>query len=165
MTRSLSLLVLCLTASTLFAQRGSITGVVTAMENGKPEPQAFASVAIKGTTTGATTDMDGRYFFEVESGDYTVVTKLVGYEPVEKPVKVTVVGTDVVDLQFGSGPQEMKVVDIVKQKRIDTEAAVIMETRKSDQVVNGVGRQQIAKSQDRTAGDVVKRIPGVTILN
>ena len=39
-----------------------------------------------------------------------------------------------------------------------------METRQSEQVVNGVGRQQIAKSQDRTAGDVVKRIPGVTII-
>ena len=38
-----------------------------------------------------------------------------------------------------------------------------MEMRKSDQVSNGVSAQQIAKSQDRTATDVVKRLPGVTV--
>ncbi len=146
------------------AQRGTITGTVTALENGKVEPQPFASVLIKGTTTGASTDLDGKYMFKVEPGNYTVVTTMVGYAPVEKTVSVVADQTVVVDLQLDGGAQEMKAVEVVKEKRVDTEAAVLMETRKSEQVVNGIGRQQIAKSQDRTAGDVVKRIPGVTII-
>ncbi len=160
--------------STLFglAQRGTITGTVTAMENGKAEPQPFASVTVrssgvenKGTSTGASTDLDGKYMFKVEPGNYTVVTTMVGYPSVEKAVSVIEDQSVTVDLELNGGAQEMKAVEVVKEKRVETETAVLMETRKSDQVVNGIGRQQIAKSQDRTAGDVVKRIPGVTIIN
>jgi hypothetical protein len=93
-----------------------------------------------------------------------VVTTMVGYPAVEKAVSVMADQTVTVDLQLTGDAQEMKAVEVVKEKRTDTETAVLMETRKSDQVVNGLGRQQIAKGQDRTAGDVVKRIPGVTII-
>ncbi|HNK86425.1 MAG TPA: hypothetical protein PKL41_14555, partial [Flavobacteriales bacterium] len=50
-------LLLCSLAS---AQRGAISGTVTAVENGRSEPQPFASVSIKGTGTGANTDMEGK---------------------------------------------------------------------------------------------------------
>ena len=147
------------------AQQGTIIGTVTALENGKVEPQPFANVVIKGTTTGASTDLDGRYLFKVEPGTYVVVTSMVGYEAVEKSVSVVAAQTVTVDLQLNGGAMEMQAVEIVKEKRTDTETAVVMETRHSEQVVNGLGRQQIAKGQDRNAGDVVKRIPGVTLVN
>ena len=146
-------------------QRGTITGTVTAQENGRMEPQPFASVLIKGTTTGASTDLDGKYLFMVEPGNYTVVTTMVGYAPVEKTVTVVAERTTVVDLQLVGGAEEMGSVEVVKERRTDTETAVVMEARRSEQVVNGLGRQQIAKGQDRNAGDVVKRIPGVTLVN
>lgn len=164
MSRSISLFLASFLCLFVQAQKGTITGTVTALENGKAEPQPFANVVIKGTTTGASTDLDGKYFFKVEPGTYTVVTTMVGYPAVEKAVTVLADQTVTVDLQLDGGAMEMKAVEIVKEKRTDTETAVLMETRKSEQVVNGVGRQQIAKSQDRTAGDVVKRIPGVTII-
>ncbi len=164
MFRSFSL-ILVLSASLLaHAQKGTITGTVSSMEGGKAEPQPFASVLIKGTTTGASTDLDGKYSFKVEPGNYTVVTTMVGYPAVEKAVSVVADQTVTVDLRLDGSAMEMKAVEVVKEKRTDTETAVLMETRKSEQVVNGVGRQQIAKSQDRTASDVVKRIPGVTII-
>ena len=164
MLRSSFFLVALLLSLLVHAQKGTITGTVTALENGKSEPQPFASVLIKGTTTGASTDLDGKYFFKVEPGTYTVVTTMVGYAAVEKAVTIAADQTVKVDLQLNGDALEMKAVEVVKEKRTDTEAAVLMETRKSEQVVNGVGRQQIAKSQDRTASDVVKRIPGVTII-
>ena len=164
MSRSFCLLFALFIGLLVQAQKGTITGTVTALENGKAEPQPFANVVIKGTTTGASTDLDGKYFFKVEPGTYTVVTTMVGYAAVEKAVTVLADQTVTVDLQLDGAAMEMKAVEVVKEKRTDTEAAVLMETRKSDQVVNGVGRQQIAKSQDRTASDVVKRIPGVTII-
>ena len=164
MSRSLSLFLALIISLLVQAQRGTIIGTVTALENGKAEPQPFANVVIKGTTTGASTDLDGKYFFKVEPGTYTVVTTMVGYPSVEKAVSVVADQTVTVDLQLDGAAMEMKAVEVVKEKRTDTEAAVLMDTRKSEQVVNGLGRQQIAKSQDRTASDVVKRIPGVTII-
>ena len=44
------------------------------------------------------------------------------------------------------------------------ESAVMLAVRNSDQLANAIGREQIAKGQDRTAADVVKRVPGVTLL-
>ena len=82
MFRSLFFIVTLLFAFVAQAQKGTITGTVTALENGKSEPQPFASVLIKGTTTGASTDLDGKYFFKVEPGNYTVVTTMVGYPAV-----------------------------------------------------------------------------------
>mgnify|MGYP000970548982 CR=1 FL=1 len=164
MPRSISLSFLLALSLLVHAQRGTITGTVTALENGRSEPQPFASVLIKGTTTGASTDLDGKYLFKVEPGTWTVVTTMVGYAAVEKAVTVAADQTVNVDLQLNGDALEMKAVEVVKEKRADTESAVLMETRKSDQVVSGISRQQIAKGQDRTAGDVVKRIPGVTVI-
>lgn len=165
MNRLYALLVLCLSTTMVLAQRGTISGTVMATENGRPQPQPFASVLIKGTTTGASTDLDGRYYFKVEPGEYTLTCSMIGFPPVERSVHVIADQTVTLDLELSGGAQEMRAVEVVKEKRVDTETAVLMETRKSDQVVSGIGRQQIARSQDRTAGDVVKRIPGVNIIN
>lgn len=164
MHRSIVLVVSLLLLITASAQLGTITGTVTALENGRLQPQPFANVVIKGTNTGVSTDLDGRYVIKVQPGSHTVVSTMVGYTAVERTVTVEADATVTVDLQLDGGAQEIKAVEVVKEKRRDTETAVLMEMRKSEQVVNGVGRQQIAKSQDRTAGDVVKRIPGVTII-
>ena len=40
----------------------------------------------------------------------------------------------------------------------------MMEIRKSNAVVSGISAQQIAKTMDRNAAEVVKRVPGVTIM-
>ncbi|HEX2617763.1 MAG TPA: TonB-dependent receptor, partial [Flavobacteriales bacterium] len=165
MARILYTLCLLLSFTVSVAQRGTITGTVTALEGGSVQPQPFANVVIKGTSTGASTDLDGKYTFQVDPGTYTVVATMVGYGAMEKAVTVAAGETVVADIQLDGGAQEMKAVQVVKERRVETEAAVLMETKKSDQVVNGLGRQQIAKGQDRTAGDVVKRIPGVTVIN
>lgn len=147
-----------------FAQKGTITGTITAHEGGSVQPMPFVNVAIKGTTTGASTDLDGHYTFMVEPGTHTVAVSFVGYDPMEREVTVSAGQSTRVDLELKAQAVEMKGLDVVSVKRTETEAAVVMETRRSEQVVNGVGREQIAKGQDRTAGDVVKRIPGVTMV-
>lgn len=159
------LIVTLLLTLSAIAQKGTISGSVTSLEGGRVEPQPFANVVIKGLNRGVSTDLDGNYSLQVDPGTYTVVTSLVGYTPVEKEVTVAEGATMRVDLQLSGAAQEVKAVEVVKEKRTDTETAVVMETRRSEQVVNGLGRQQIAKGQDRDAGDVVRRIPGVTLVN
>lgn len=150
--------------ASLFAQRGTVAGTITALENGRLQPMPFVNVALKGTTTGATTDLDGRYSFQAEPGSYTLLVSFVGYEPMERAITVSAGATTRADLELKAQTIAIKEVEVVTTKRTETEAAVVMEARKSEQVVNGMGREQIAKSQDRTAGDVVKRIPGVTMV-
>lgn len=164
MYRNLLSLFLLFASLSLFAQKGTVRGTITGVEAGVLQPMPFVNVVIKGTTIGASTDLDGNYTFMADPGTYTVAVSFVGYDVVERPVTVTSGETVTVDMEMKAQVVEMKGLDVVTTRRTETETAVVLETRNSEQVVNGVGREQISKGQDRTAGDVVKRIPGVTMV-
>jgi TonB-linked SusC/RagA family outer membrane protein len=55
----------------------TVTGKVTSQEDGGPLPGV--SVLVRGTTTGAVTDLDGEYSIEVPSGDATLEFSFIGY--------------------------------------------------------------------------------------
>ena len=48
---------------------------------------------------------------------------------------------------------------------LSSEAAVMQAVRNSKMLVSGVSKQMIARAQDRDAGEVVRRIPGITIID
>jgi TonB-dependent receptor len=163
--RTALLLFWLLAALPFLAQDGTIRGTLTALENGVPQPQPFANVAIKGSTIRANTDLDGHFNMKAPAGTHTLVASFVGLPNVEREVAVAAGATVDVDLQFTDGGQAMEAVQVVRERRTDTEAAVMMAVRNSDQVANGLGRQQIAKGQDRSAAEAVRRIPGVTVTD
>lgn len=82
---------LAFTASILHGQQGTVAGRIdTAMEAGVVQPMPFVNVAIAGTTTGATTDFDGAFRFNVDPGSHVIqAVGLVGYEPMERTVAVS----------------------------------------------------------------------------
>lgn len=162
----LALLLLALLPALVgIAQNGTVHGTVTAMENGVPVPQPFANVLVKGTTTGVSTDLDGRFTLTVAPGDITLVASMVGQPNVEQMVSVPPGGNVQAAIALGDGTVEMEAVHVVRERRVHTEAAVMMAVRNSEQLANGLGRQQIAKGQDRSAADAVRRIPGVTVTD
>ena len=54
-------------------------------------------------------------------------------------------------------------VKVTANKRTDTEMAIISSLRSGNQVVSGISKQQISRSQDRDASEVIARVPGVTV--
>ena len=164
MKRTLALTPLVLCSFLLVAQSGRITGVVSAPEHGEARPQPFASVLVKGLGTGTSTDMDGHYSLSSPPGTVTLVVSLVGRPNVERTVQVGAGETVTADILLDDDGVQMEAVQVLRERRVNTEVAVMQAVRNSEQLANGVGQQQIAKGQDRTAADVVKRIPGVTIV-
>ncbi len=69
----------------VMAQTKTITGTVTSAEEGTPLPGV--TVLVKGTTTGAVTDVDGKYNLKVEGNEAILVFSFVGLTTQE--VKVT----------------------------------------------------------------------------
>jgi len=68
-------------AQDLLAQR-TLTGTLKDKETG--EPLSFANVVIKGTTVGATTDLDGNFAISViEEPPYVLVATYIGFEDIE----------------------------------------------------------------------------------
>ncbi|MEX1132076.1 MAG: TonB-dependent receptor [Flavobacteriales bacterium] len=164
MIRFLGSFVLALLAFSSFAQKGTVSGTITAPEAGKVQPMPFVNVVIKGTATGGTTDLDGKFSFQAEPGNHTLVVSFVGFEPMERAVTVVAGGTAQVNIELKSQAIEMKAVDVVATRRTDTETAVIMETRQSMQVVSAISSETISKSQDSDASEVMKRVPGITLF-
>ncbi|WP_419701857.1 SusC/RagA family TonB-linked outer membrane protein [Mucilaginibacter sp. NFX135] len=71
------------TASMAFAQNKTVTGIVTSKDDGLPIPGV--TVKIKGTTTGAQTNANGKYSLSAPTGA-TLVFSFIGYTSIEKPV-------------------------------------------------------------------------------
>ena len=68
-----------LTPFTLFSNH--ISGVISNI-NGEPLP--FASIYIKNSTYGVSSNAFGEYFIELDPGEYTIVYSYIGYDNYEK---------------------------------------------------------------------------------
>jgi hypothetical protein len=55
-------------------------------------------------------------------------------------------------------------VSVTARKKTDTEISVISAAKQSNLIIVGVSSQQISKSQDKDASEVIRRLPGVTIM-
>ena len=83
----LSLVLLVVSASVALAQTGTIRGFVYDKKGG--EPVIFTNVYLKGTTYGASTDVNGHYVIsQVPVGDYTLTVTYLGYDTLILPVSV-----------------------------------------------------------------------------
>lgn len=159
--RSLIVLLFSIFAQITFAQAG-IQGKV--MDKKYKEPLTGAAILIEGTTNGTTADIDGNYTLNVNPGKYTLVISYVSYKS-QKIADVIVQSgkTTTVNIDMEEAALMLESVQVVAQARTDTELSMLKSVRTAVQVVNGISSQQIGKTLDRDASEVVKRVPGVTI--
>ncbi len=79
--RSILLLLLIISVMSVNGQDRNISGTVTDQSNNESLPGA--SVVIKGTSKGATTDMEGQFNLTLAPNENTLVVSYIGYETVE----------------------------------------------------------------------------------
>ena len=74
--KSMLMLLLVVAGTVAFAQERSISGTVTDKSTNETLPGA--SVLIKGTSIGSITDIDGKFAFQVPTGDNVLVISYIG---------------------------------------------------------------------------------------
>lgn len=161
----LLVLVGSLLSLSVWAQTGVICGTV--FDEKLKDALIGASVVIEGTTVGAIADIDGNFRIEhVNPGTYAIVASYVSYSPkVIKEVVVTARQETVLRIELSESDLQLQNVVVVAQRKLGTESAVINTVRKSLPVVSGISSQQISKTQDSDAAEVLRRIPGITIVD
>lgn len=160
--RVFSILFLIVYTSFAFAQQGIIKGNITDIKD--KEPLTGAAILIEGTTNGTTADIDGNYLINAPSGKYTLIVQYVSYTTKRIPnVIVTVKEPTILNISMEEASLVLESVQVVAQRRTDTELSMLKNVKSAVQVVSGISSQQIGKTLDRDASEVVKRIPGVTI--
>lgn len=150
-----------------FAQQGGkgiIKGIVKDKSNA--ETLVGATISIKGLPVGTSTGINGDYQLAVVPGTYTIVVSFISYEKIEIE-KVKVAAGKIVELNVDleESSKKLDAVVVSRRRKMNTEMSMITSIKSSQLVTSGVSSQQIAKTQDRDASEVVRRIPGISIID
>lgn len=137
--------------------RGSVTDKVT------NEPLIGAVIQISGTTTGAITDLDGNFELAgLRNGTYKLMVSYVSYKTLT--LEVSVNGMSEINITLAPDNQQLGEVVVVAEAKKNTENALITRQRTSLVMQTGVSAQQITKTQDKDASEVIRRVPGISII-
>ncbi len=155
---------LFLSITTFAQQTGVIRGTIKDVKSN--EDIIGATVLIQGSTKGAATDINGFFTFgKLAVGTYSLKISFVGYQSkIYENVKVEADQVTDLNLTIAEESSTLAEVKVVAQRLTNTEVSVISEIKAAQLVVSGISAAQITKTLDRTAAEVVKRVPGVTIF-
>lgn len=142
---------------------GRFTGKLTDEENGQPIPGATIRIGNSGVTTGE----DGAFTIDLPKGKYVAEVRYVGYG-VRKITDILIREEETytldIPLNREKGQLGMVTVSAWRVKETGTNDFIINEIRGADAVVSGISKEQISRSQDRDAAEVVRRVSGVSII-
>ena len=146
-------------------QAADIKGIIKDQQTG--EPLIGAVVTIEGKSeTGSVTDINGQYTFSgLAAGTYKVVVKYIGYKTTTANITASdKKGVYTLDIDMGADQQALGEVVITGMAMKNTEEAMTEAAKNSQVVVNNVSAQEIKRTQDNNAGEVIRRIPGVSLI-
>lgn len=155
---------LLFTAST-YAQTGSVKGVISDSTNAESLIGAVVSL-VGNSSIGGVTDIDGSFTIDqVPEGKHTFKVAYLGYkERIVENVVVKAGQTTDLGAFVMASEEEALVVTVTGTRVTNSEEAVVAEVKESKQVVSAISAEQISKSQDRDAAQVMQRVPGVTLI-
>jgi hypothetical protein len=158
-------LLILLLNSNVVAATGSLEGLV--FDKKTRETLVGAQIILEGTTIGAITNFDGHFIIEgIKPGTYNVKVTYISYNTIvfdgivitaDKKVQLKV---DLEEASFSIGD-----ITVTATRRKGSDVSIISAIKSGLIVASGISNQQIMRSQDRDASEVVKRIPGITIVD
>lgn len=113
-----------------YAQQGEIFGMVTDKDM-NDEPLPFATIAVKGSSKGTTSDIEGNYRLNLDEGSYTLVFSFVGYDNVEiSNIKVESGKQTQLNTSLGAGSLTLEEVVIESTANRSSEKNTTFSTKK-----------------------------------
>src|SRR6187402_1971036 len=134
----LLLIILFIFAASFAQNKGTISGVISDKDLNN-EALPFANVMIKGTSIGATTDIEGKYSLSVEAGDHILVISFVGYETLEFPFTIKANETLEINKALGSGSVKLEDVQLTTSVNREKEATLLLEQKNAVQIKQSIG--------------------------
>lgn len=152
-----------LSAASMPTWAQQIKGVV--IDQKSKETLIGAVVTVDGTNVKAITNIDGNFQIDGLDKDkkYTLYINYIGY----KTQKIDGVQAKDADQVIALQPdeQQLKEVTVTAVERRNTDAAMIQVAKNSPVIVSNVSAQEISRTQDTNAGEVIRRVPGVSLID
>jgi TonB-dependent SusC/RagA subfamily outer membrane receptor len=135
------------------AQQRVITGKVISEEDGLGLPGA--TVLIKGTTVGSTTDLDGNYSISVPAGSNVLIFSFVGLEPSEESIG----NRSIINVTLAIDASQLSEVVV-------TAIGIEREKKALGYGVTNVGSEQLENRPEQDVARVLQgKVPGVNITS
>lgn len=146
------------------SQTGAVKGNIK--DASTKETLIGATVALQGTTYGTITDFDGNFRIDkVKAGSYNLVISYISYDNQIVRVEVSGGKESEENIELKSASLDIGEVQIIARRRDNTEVSMLSSLKASSLIVSGITAQQISKSQDKDAAEVIRRVPGITITD
>ena len=173
MPRRIPIVLACLLAPAGLAAQGPgngeygrVVGHVFSTRTGDALPSV--QVFVVGTGIRTLSSPDGRFVLRnVPVGTHSVQIEMIGYGSKIVSDVVVTNGGDPVVVDISLDPQAIELGGLtisVEAERGNT-AALLGERRRAAVVVDAIGQDQISRSPDGDAGAVLKRVPGVSLVD
>ena len=150
----------------LFFTKGwsiDLRGKVIDRETGEPLVGATLSLPQIGRTT--LSDNDGLFTFQLPAQrNYTLTAQYLGYR--KQTLTVNPARTDTLLLIYmESATDELGTAVVTATRQKSTETAAVTIQQHSMVVQSGIAGQQIRRTQDKDAGEVIRRVPGISLID
>lgn len=146
-------LILILTTGAGLAQSRQISGTVTSVSETTALPGV--TILVKGTTTGATTDAEGKYNLAVPDGSTTLVYSFIGYATQE----IAIAGRSVIDVQLETDVTSLSEVVV-------TALGIEKQQRELGYVTQKISSESLTQAREtNVVNQLAGKIAGVTVVS
>lgn len=162
--RSISLFFLLAVAS-LKVLATDIKGRVTAADT--HEALIGATVMVEGTQIATATDGDGNFTLSGLNAAkrYTLLIKYLSYKDKTLTDVRPETNGERLTVELAPDQTQLEGVTVSGVARRNTEAAAIEMAKQASVTVNTISAQEITRTQDSNAGEVIRRVPGVSLID
>lgn len=144
-------------------EQGSIIGVVVDSENGETLPGA--NVVVEGTTTGTTTDLEGRYTLAVAPGTYNLVFSYIGYnDATVQNVEVEAGQPTRIEMQLTSEAIGLDEVVVEARAVQNSEAALLSQRQKAAAMKDAISAEAMSQSGTGDAAEAMSKVTGASVV-
>jgi TonB-dependent receptor len=151
--------ILFMAQSSMAAGSGTLKGKV--FDKDTKDALPGATVIVKGTSVGASTDLNGDYLIHnAPSGQQTIVVSYIGYTPTTVVLNIPENGTLEQNFSLEATAVQGKVVVVTAQAQGQIQA--INQQLASNKIVNVVSDAKIQELPDFNAAQAISRLPGVS---
>jgi len=144
------------------AGSGNIKGKVLDAESKEPLPGA--TILVKGTSIGASTDLNGDFVIHgVPSGTQTILVSYIGY--IADTESVNIPNEQTLEMNFYLTAEAVRGKNVIVTAQAQGQMKAINTVLSSNTIINVVSQEKIHELPDDDAARALSRLPGVSIMN
>ncbi|WP_160712631.1 TonB-dependent receptor [Chitinophaga solisilvae] len=141
---------------------GKVTGKIV---DGKNEPLPGVTISVQGGQ-GVISNVDGTYELQLEPGKYNISFSYISFDSrIVTDVEVTSQGITPLNVVMKSSGSRLKEVTVTGNYKKSSVEGLYALQKNNAAVTDGISADLIARTPDKSVGDVLKRVTGLATLD